>query len=224
MWLSIEAHEFSHYTAIIVQGGKFYAALDMWWLVEGSLNDVQSLIAWTAGPLMTFTLMWIGLFMILKSKRYELLGFSLISASLPLARVSPTSVTAMGSDERNVAELLGVSPFLILLLNLLIMLPPLIVAYKSIRNKRRPLWFLFFFLIMPSFLEEIGFLLPDYLFLSQIVKESYDAGVPLTPMISGIPIVIIAADVIVVLLFFGKYAKYLFGSALMISNSQIPII
>ena len=144
MWLCIEAHEFSHYTAIIVQGGKFYASLDMWWLVKGSLNDVQSLIAWTAGPLMTFTLMWIGLFMILKSKRYELLGFSLISASLPFARVNPASVTAIGSDERNVAELLGVSPFLILLLNLLIMLPSLIVAYKSIRNKRIPLWFLFF--------------------------------------------------------------------------------
>lgn len=61
-----------------------------------------------------------------------------------------------------------------------------------------------------------GFLLPGQ-FLSPIVKESYDAGVPLTPMISGIPIVIIVADVIVVLLFFGKYVKYLFGSAPMIN-------
>jgi hypothetical protein len=211
MWLCIEAHEFSHYTAIIVQGGKFYASLDMWWLVKGSLNDVQSLIAWAAGPLMTFTLIWTGLFMILKFEKYELVGFSLIFANLPLARVNPIGVTAIGSDERNVAELLGVSPFLILLLNLLITLPSLIVAYKSITNKRRLLWFLFFLLVMPTFLEEIGFLLPGQ-FLNLIIKESYDAGVPLTPMISGIPIVIIVADLTVVLLFFGKYVKYLLGS------------
>ena len=74
-----------------------------------------------------------------------------------------------------------------------------------------------FFYFIPLANTQIRLFFCPGQFLSPIVKESYDAGVPLTPMISGIPIVIIVADVIVVLLFFGKYVKYLFGSAPMIN-------
>ncbi len=72
-WLCFEAHEFVHYIAIFVQGGKFYAAFNRWWIVTGSLTDAQSAVATAAGPLMTYALAWLGMLILLRSKSGRLL-------------------------------------------------------------------------------------------------------------------------------------------------------
>ena len=201
-WICFEAHEFSHYSAVLFQGGRLYAAFNQWWVVGGS-----GIAGDAAGPLMTYILMWTGMFMLAKSKNHRLLGFALIFANTPLSRIAGPGHIPSG-DERNIAAELGISPSLFLIPVLLAVMPPLIIAYKSIGNRHRLLWFLFFFLAAPvSF--AIAVLAVDQFFLLPIVKKSYETGIPLIPMVFGIPVVIIVTDIVVLALFLGKFVRYL---------------
>jgi hypothetical protein len=172
-------------------------------------------LATIAGPLFShYMFMWIGLFM-LRSGKYSLAGFSLIFASMPLGRFWALT----GGDERFyglwISQLTGLSEnfsmILSIIIVLLILVPPLIAAYKSISNSRR--WIVFLaFLILPLFFYGLFIFYPDHRFLYSSVLKAYETGIstnPMTTMFWGLPIILILAIVACAMLFFRKYIKYL---------------
>jgi hypothetical protein len=94
---------------------------------------------------------------------------------------------------------------------LLILVPPLIAAYKSITNSRR--WIVFLaFLILPLFFYGLLIFYPDHRFLYSSVLKAYETGIssnPIATLFWGLPIILILAIVTLAVLFFGKYIKYL---------------
>ncbi|PKP61614.1 hypothetical protein CVT91_02540 [Candidatus Atribacteria bacterium HGW-Atribacteria-1] len=140
--LCMQAHEFAHHIVGGISCGEFgYMTFNHFWTIEGC-SFTGSALAVAAGPLLSYTLMWIGMFLLLKSKRYELLGFCLIFANLPLGRVF------FGADERHAGIIIGT------LFAILLVLPPLITAYRYIKNKQR-LFVFVFFLFVPMAVYDI---------------------------------------------------------------------
>jgi hypothetical protein len=172
-------------------------------------------LATIAGPLFSdYMFMWIGMFM-LRSAKYSLAGFSLILASMPLGRFWALT----GGDERFygewISQLFGlnenISMILSVIIVLLILVPPLISAYKSIANSRR--WIVFLaFLILPLFFYGLFIFYPDHRFLYSSVVKAYETGIssdPMATLLWGLPIILIVAIMTLAVLFFGKYIKYL---------------
>ena len=151
----------------------------------------------------------------LRSSKYSLAGFSLILASMPLSRFWALT----GGDERFyglwISQLFGLnensSMILSIFIVLLILVPPLIAAYKSITNSRR--WIVFLaFLILPLFFYGLLLFYPDHRFLYSSVLKAYETGIssnPIATLFWGLPIILILAIVTLAVLFFGKYIKYL---------------
>jgi hypothetical protein len=151
----------------------------------------------------------------LRSGKYGLAGFSIILASMPLGRFWALT----GGDERFygewISQLFGlnenISMILSILIVLLILVPPLIAAYKSIANSRR--WIVFLaFLILPLFFYGLFIFYPDHRFLYSPVLKAYETGISSNPMailFFGLPGILILAIVSIAILFFGKYIKYL---------------
>jgi hypothetical protein len=159
-------------------------------------------------------LMWAGMFM-LRSSKYSLAGFSLIFASMPLGRFWALT----GGDERFygewISQLFGlnknISTILSIFIVLLILVPPLIAAYKSIANSRK--WIVFLaFLILPLFFYGLFIFYPDHRFLYADVLKAYETGIsshPLAILYWGLPLILILSIVTLAALFFGKYIQYL---------------
>jgi hypothetical protein len=180
-----------------------------------TITSTSYKLATIAGPLFSdYMFMWVGMFM-LRSNKYSLAGFSLILASMPLGRFWALT----GGDERFyglwISQLFGfnenISMILSVFIVLLILVPPLIVAYRSISNKRR--WILFSgFLILPLLLYGLFIFYPDHRFLYPDVLKAYQTGIssnPMASMIWGLPVILILAIVMLSLLFFTKYIKNL---------------
>lgn len=61
MLLNHIGHEFSHYYAVLVQGGELDAGINFWRLINSeTLTTNQKIIINLAGPLCTYLLMWVG--------------------------------------------------------------------------------------------------------------------------------------------------------------------
>jgi hypothetical protein len=103
---------------------------------------------------------------------------------------------------------------------LLILVPPLVVAYRSISNNRK--WIVFSaLLILPLFFYGLIIFYPDHRFLYPVVLKAYESGISPNPMaflIWGLPVILIIAIVTLALLFFGKYIKYLLPDRVEINN------
>jgi hypothetical protein len=139
-------------------------------------------LATVAGPVFTFALMWIGLFQLRKpDDKNRQLGFVLIFANFPVNRIF---FSLLGyNDEQWVARhLFGDSRSAFWITNFLIWLiaiPPLVYAYRSIRNRGRLLWFLGFFVLPFVFVILFaGVLLENYLLLKQRFLASTVIGIP----------------------------------------------
>jgi hypothetical protein len=180
-----------------------------------TLTGTSYKLATIAGPLCSdYMFMWVGMFM-LRSGKYGQAGFSLIFASMPLGRFWALT----GGDERFYGEWISqlsglnenISRILSIFIVLLILVPPLIAAYKSIANSRR--WIVFLaFLILPLFFYGLFIFYPDHRFLYPYVLKAYETGIssnPLAILFWGLPIILILAILATALLFFGKYIKYL---------------
>ena len=214
LFLISQAHQLMHHTiGGILCGHVGYLTFDRHSLSK-ELSPVGIVIATIPGPLVNYAVMWIGLFL-LRSGRYTLFGFSLIFASMPFARV----LASQGGDERSfglwISQSFGLSdkyaPIIGLLVVLIIITFPLIVAYKSIANKRKSRMFLAF-LFLPVIFYIIFCLLPDHAFLVPLVRKTIKTGIASTPLVSlfwGLPLVLIIAIVVATMLFLGKYSRYL---------------
>jgi hypothetical protein len=215
LFLLSQMHQLIHHIVGEILCGKVgYLTFDRHHFAE-ILSDSDYKIATIAGPLFSdYLFMWIGMIM-LQTKRYSLAGFSLILASMPLGRLW----ALMGGDERFyglwIGQLFGLNETYSLIISvfivLLILVPPMIAAYKSIANSRR--WIVFLvFLILPLFFYGLFIFYPDHRFLLPSVLKAYETGISTNSMASlfwGLPLLLIGTIVVVAALFFGKCIKYL---------------
>lgn len=155
------------------------------WDVCGDCAETNSLaiLATFAAPIYTFGLIWWG-YILLSSEKTDVqksLGFALIFANMPFARLL-TAALGGGDEVFGLKKVLGnhtlawiVGLFLILILAI----PPLVRAYKTIQNKRKIAWFIGF-LILPMVIDILVLLLGMNTLLEKgILKETGLLGSPL---------------------------------------------
>jgi len=139
-----------------------------------------SLLATYTGPILNFAVMWWGA-SILRNGTTDLrrhLGFALIFAQLPLQRMLMPFFN--GNDEYYAStQLFGDSIWIKIIVLILIWaacVPPLITAFKSIANKRRVLWFLWYLVLFPYLLWGPFFGGLEYLMVNRGVLDTTIIG------------------------------------------------
>jgi hypothetical protein len=182
-----EAHEIVH-TSVgrLLCGCWGQRDFNVWTLCEGCAErNSWYTLATFAGPAFTFCMMGIGAILVGKNKSNNLraIGFSLIFANMPLARILTASLGG-GDEVWALNQLLKNYPMawcLGLGIILVISFLPLQKAYTSIENKRRIGWFLGF-LIVP--------ILADVLIVLGILNTLLDKEVLSSYWILGSPIIV----------------------------------
>ncbi|MGF7081193.1 hypothetical protein [Mucilaginibacter sp. UYCu711] len=139
----LELHETVHITiGRIICGGWGSRDFNVWNLCKDcSVHHPNSWLATLAGPLFSFTLMWAGMFLLYSANNnYKAIGFALIFANIPFGRITQAM---MGSgdemivtrellkDSLNHNQLVLTCSFILVLIGL----PPIIKAYRTLKNK-----------------------------------------------------------------------------------------
>ena len=146
-------------------------------------------------------MIWIGAIFLIKrqSEKRIKLGFALIFANLPFARILTASF-ASGDEVFGLSKLMDYNTAWIVGLTsiVLIVAYPLYVAYQSIENKRRIGWFLLFFLA-PTFI--------DLLLILGVLNTLLANGILAKYWILGSPMIVTIWTISVgmALFFFWKY-------------------
>ena len=179
-----EAHELAHtITGRLICGCWGQRDFNSWGVCEGCPEQQSLAILSTfAGPLFTFTMIWAGANLIGKDRtdRQKALGFSLIFANLPFARILTASLGS-GDEIWGLNNLLNNKPLAWasgFLLIFVLTLFPLWKAFQLIENKRKVAWFLLF-LILPiivDLLVVLGFM--NALLAKGILSEYWILGSP----------------------------------------------
>lgn len=180
-----EAHEIVH-TSVgrLICGCWGQRDFNAWGICENcSERNALANLATFAGPLFTFSMIWMGAFLISQQRtdKQKALGFSLIFANLPFARIL---TAALGSGD----EVWGLSLVLSdrtagwsvgLLLVLLFTIYPLVKAFLFIKNKQQTGWFMLFLLlpIVIDVLVVLGVL--NFLLQSGVLSEYWILGSPM---------------------------------------------
>jgi len=215
LFLLMQLHQLLHHVIGGVLCGKVaYLTFDRHHF-SADISDSAYKIATILAPLFSHYLaIWIGLFLLIKN-RYSLLGFSLIFASMPVARLAAIN----GGDERfyglwicqSAGFDLSYATIIGLLIMLLIIVPPVVTGFLFIANKRR--WLLFLsFLILPVAFYSIFILYPDHKYIVPQVVDSFETGKASSLALRlfwGLPLIDIIVTLVLSALFFGKYFRYL---------------
>jgi hypothetical protein len=182
VWVASFSHEFTHHvTAWIVCGDVGRMSLNRFVLAGGCTGPWP--ISTAAGPALSYLMMWIGAW-IVRQGRKPLLGLALVVAYVPFLRLL-TAVMG-GGDEGVLLRLWSpmharwLAPVLVLAL----VLPPLVVCYRALANRRRARVFL------------AAFLLPILPVLSIPAADSgwygdWLAGTASLPHLFGIPLAVL---------------------------------
>jgi hypothetical protein len=215
LFLLMQMHQLLHHIVGGFLCGKVgYLTFDKHHFSD-DLSGLGYKIATIIAPLFSHYLaMWIGLFLLTK-ERFNLLGFSLIFASLPIGRIAAVN----GGDERFYGEWicqffgfnLNYAPVIGLIIMLFIIVPPVVGGFKSIANKHRLITFLSL-LIFPVIFYFIFIWYPDHRFIVPQIVESYETGKSSTLALRlfwGLPLADIIITFVLSGLFFGKYYRYL---------------
>jgi hypothetical protein len=193
-FLCLAAHELVHHLVARWACGA-WGSMTFWTflLAPGCETSQHWLWATLAGPLLTHALIWLGLLLVLR--RRTLLGVSIILANLPLGRF--VTVLMRGGDEMVLGRTLwGEQSWPWLLgLTVLLLLPPLAVAYRSLAAQWRSPVFAAF-LIVPLFWD----MLFKRIILSPLL-ESVPAAV------AGIPLLVVAANAFMIPLFLVLWSR-----------------
>jgi hypothetical protein len=215
IFLLMQMHQLLHHAAGGILCGKVgYLTFDRHHY-SAVLSDSGYKIATIIGPLLShYSAMWIGL-LLLANKRFNLLGLSLIFASLPLARLAAVN----GGDERFyglwICQLSGIDTSYATVVSvaiiLLIIIPPLTAGFISLPKARRLITFITF-LIIPLLFYFLFIWFPDHRFIVPTVVESYETGKTLNLVLRlfwGLPLILILITVVLSGMIFGKYYRYL---------------
>jgi hypothetical protein len=185
-----EAHELGHHLSTRLVCGYWCTRDFLFWspLCSGCLPPYGMIIFSFAGPLINYLFMWTGFILLHPSKPVEkrYIGFALVMAALPLPRL--LAAAGRGGDEVNTTRLIfdthetfkGAPVIAGGLIVLLLSLPPLWRAFRTIRNKQRLLIFLAF-LVIPWQLDELVItkVLNGYLASSGFIMKPVYFGIPL---------------------------------------------
>ncbi|NMH29318.1 hypothetical protein [Flavobacterium silvaticum] len=193
-----EAHEIVH-TAVgrLICGCWGKRDFNVWDLCEGCPEqNPLAVLATFAGPAFTFTMIWMGTFMMEKAKnnRQKAFGFSLIFANIPFARIFGAATG--GGDEVWGLNLIWQNHGLAWLAGLVIILTitfyPLYKSFKVIGNESPIVWFLVFF-ILPTYIDQWMVLIIMNSILGQGLLDQY--------WILGSPMLVTLWSVFVALVF-----------------------
>ncbi|KQS33194.1 hypothetical protein [Dyadobacter sp. Leaf189] len=195
------SHELAHHVAgFLICGEWGYKTFNSFQLAEGCTKD-HPVLAWAAtlaGPvLFNYIPMWIGYFKLKNgNNREKLFGITLIFATIPIMRIV---FNLMGANDESAVlrAFVGDDKLLFWLMNCciwLITFPPLILAFRSIKNANRLAVFLFYLLAFPVFV----FLFFGILMEDLIIKHHF-----LADTIWGMPYLVILLEILV---YIGYYA------------------
>ena len=185
--------------------------------VNNAFLPQWSFLATLAGPLFSCSLMWLGAWWIAKSSNHKkkVLGFSLLFANLPFARIF--TALAGGGDEKVVIQaiLRNDDPFpgklIAALVVTLICLPPMIIAYRKLIGSNR-------FLLITGFaiIPLIYGMLYHHIFLNWLLKK----GIASNSYMLGTPsLVLLHFLLMLLLLFFFRKGIALAGGNPPMTNS-----
>jgi hypothetical protein len=205
----LELHETVHIiTGRIICGGWGSRDFNVWGLCKDcSVTHPNSWLATLAGPLFSFIMMWVGMgFLYSANVEKRAIGFALIFANIPFGRISQAM---MGSgDEMIVTKTLlknSLSHTQLVLtcsaILLILGLPPVIKAYRILKNKM-------------AWLYIIGLLTLPLVFILTYVLSALNAllnhGFLAETWIMGTPLLITLHTFIALLLLGVFYKKLLF--------------
>ncbi|MBO3696913.1 hypothetical protein [Roseivirga sp. E12] len=168
-----------HFVGFLVCGDWGYKTFNSF--VTTCDGTPKSYIATYAGPVFSFIMMYVGAYFLKKrsSTFHNHLGFALIFAQMPAQRMSGPILGF--NDELYATSRLfegGINTQIIVTIILFaICIPPLITAFKAIKNKRRILWFLLYFLFLPYILFGPPFVLLEYLMVQKGILDEAIIGI-----------------------------------------------
>lgn len=198
MLLLGEMHELVHiFTGYSFCGCWGVRDFNVWGLCEGCRDEKPwSIIATFAGPIFTFGLIWLGRSWLLGADtRKQILGFILIFANLPFARIL-TAFLGGGDEVYGLHVVFGnehnrdLIHYVGLAIVLAAAIPPLITAWKAIANPYRWLYFIGF-LILPMLLA----MLVIFMGLNGLLQQ----GVLAEPWIWGTPALVTLHTIVVII-------------------------
>ncbi len=191
-------HHFAGYVVCGAWGYKSFNSFE-----TACEDDPITYLATYAGPVFTFIMMYVGMFMLRanKSTFHSHLGFAMIFAQMPVQRmIGP--IMGFNDEMYATGQLFGyttLNTWIVIILVWSICMPPLIQAYKAIQNRKRLLWFLLYALLLPYILFGPPFVLLEYLMLE---KEVFNQTV------IGIGLLFVINEIVTILLYL-KTKKYL---------------
>ncbi len=169
-----------HFTGFIVCGEWGYKTFN--YFETACEDNPVTYIATYAGPIFSFIVMWIGAYLLQRktSTTYtKQLAFALIFAQLPFQRML-MCFFKMNDEYYASSQLFGQTNLvygLVILCIWICCIPPLIVAYRSIQNKYKIGWFLFYLVLFPYLLWGPIFGLLEYLLVNKHVLNGTIIGI-----------------------------------------------
>ncbi len=146
--VSGELHEQAHITVGRIVCGEYGVRdFSVWQTAENCAEPALAILASCAGPLFTYLLVWSGVYLLATAQtdRYRSLGFSIIFAPLPFARIFTALIG--GGDEKVIFKYFlndHISLFSVKVLAAVfvtaICLPPILYAGRKFNHRRRWLY------------------------------------------------------------------------------------
>ncbi len=173
-------HELAHHIAgFLICGDWGYKTFNSFTLVAGCRQNHPDTywLATLAGPvLFNYIPMWIGFMRMRRADAgSKLFGLTLVFATIPIMRIV-FSVLGANDEPWMIRHLFGDSQLAFWLMNVAIWLltfPPLILAWKTIRNRHRFLLFLFYLLALPVFVFfVVGIVLENMIVKQHILSDT----------------------------------------------------
>lgn len=184
-FLMQETHELAH-TSVgrLICGCWGHRDFNVWTLCAECAHQAPlTLLATFAGPLYSFSIIWIGYYLLTRATATtKSVGFALIVSSMPFSRV----LTPLfgGGDEIFALRRLGVDHSiawaLVLVVVLALLVPPVVKIYNLIENRRKLLWMIGLLLVPFLMVGAVVFAVLQGMILRKgILDEPWIMGSPL---------------------------------------------
>lgn len=184
-FLMQETHELAH-TSVgrLICGCWGPRNFNLWGLCrQCAAGEPLTLLATFAGPLYSFSVIWIGYYLLYRaSARAKSVGFALVVSSMPFSRVLTPLIG--GGDEIFGMTRLGVDHALAwgiaLALVFALAVPPIVRIYTLIGNRRRVLWMVGLILVPFLLTGAVVFgVLQGLVLRSGILRDAWIMGSPM---------------------------------------------
>lgn len=184
-FLMQETHELAH-TSVgrLICGCWGERDFNVWGLCgDCAHGEPLTVLATFAGPVYSFAVIWIGYFLLTRaSARTKSIGFALIVSSMPFSRIL-TPIFG-GGDEVFGLRALGLDGAVAwpvaLAAVLLLATPPVVKLYRTIQNRRKPLWLIGLLLVPFLMIGAVVFaLLQGQLLRNGVMSDYWILGSPM---------------------------------------------